>query len=124
MGYYINHLGGKFQLKKEHFAAALEAIQVIVYRRQFETIHEAFEYFDWNPLNDQWGNINSLGFTGEKAGDEDRLFAAIAPFVEHGSYIECSGSDDALWQWRFVNGTMEIASAEIVWPPFPEQIKP
>jgi len=39
-----------------------------------------------------------------KIGDEEKLFAAIAPVVEHGSFLDVRGEDGAEWRWLWENG--------------------
>ena len=39
-----------------------------------------------------------------KIGDEDKFFAAIAPVVVDGSYLDCEGEDDEEWRWMWENG--------------------
>jgi len=39
-----------------------------------------------------------------KIGDEDKFFAAIAPVVEDGSFIDVVGEEDAKWRWMWENG--------------------
>jgi hypothetical protein len=46
-------------------------------------------------------NIVGLEFIGEKLGDEDALFAALAPFVDEGSYVAVVGEDGRVWRWVF-----------------------
>jgi hypothetical protein len=39
-----------------------------------------------------------------KIGDEEKFFAAIAPVVEDGSFIDARGEDGAEWRWMWENG--------------------
>jgi len=39
-----------------------------------------------------------------KIGDEEKFFAAIAPVVEDGSFIDVVGEDDQEWRWMWENG--------------------
>ena len=39
-----------------------------------------------------------------KIGDEEKFFAAIAPIVEDGSFIDVVGEDDGKWRWMWENG--------------------
>jgi hypothetical protein len=39
-----------------------------------------------------------------KIGDEEKFFAAIAPAVEDGSFIDVIGEDDGRWRWMWENG--------------------
>ena len=62
------------------------------------------------------GEIVNLEFDGEKSGDEDILFRAIAPFVESGSFIEMRGEDGCQWRCLFHKGELHEIYPEIVWP--------
>lgn len=67
-------------------------------------ISSAFEARRWLLEIDDEGNIVDLDFVGEKLGDEQILFDAIAPFVETGSYIIVAGENGEsgkVWRWRF-----------------------
>ena len=39
-----------------------------------------------------------------KIGDEEKFFAAIAPVVIHGCFIDVKGEDGAKWRWLWENG--------------------
>jgi hypothetical protein len=39
-----------------------------------------------------------------KIGDEETFFAAIAPVVVHGCFVDVRGEDDAEWRWLWENG--------------------
>lgn len=39
-----------------------------------------------------------------KIGDEEKLFAAIAPVVMDGSFLDVRGEDDSEWRWVWENG--------------------
>ena len=39
-----------------------------------------------------------------KIGDEEKFFAAIAPVVVDGSYLDCEGEDGDEWRWMWENG--------------------
>ena len=53
------------------------------------------------------GAINDIDFEGEKIGDEELMFNAIAPFVEADSYITMLGEDGEQWRYFFDGETME-----------------
>lgn len=63
---------------------------------------------DWRyPVTvDDKGNVIGIDFEGEKLGDEDHLWKAIAPFVTPDSYIEMSGEDGDFWRWYFDGSTV------------------
>ena len=64
-------------------------------------IYEALREWRWLPIIDDNDSIEDLEFLGEKRGDDQTLFEAIAPFVEAGSYIVVAGEDGKVWRWRF-----------------------
>jgi len=120
MGYVMEQLGDEFKIKKENFEGALAAIKGLSGK---ETIHDAsgphFSWVDtkeyqeaktlpdalkawrWEARLGIYGDVIGVDFAGEKAGDDDILFNAIAPFVERGSYIEMEGEDRMVWKWKF-----------------------
>ena len=61
------------------------------------------------------GDVIGIYFEGEKLGNDEILFDAIAPFVEEGSFLEMSGEDGALWRWSFDGKEMEEKYANINW---------
>ena len=65
------------------------------------------------------GSIVGIQFLGEKLGDEDLLFSAIAPHVEAGSFIEMIGEDGAFWRWVFDGQYVYKVFANV---DFPEQV--
>jgi hypothetical protein len=72
-----------------------------------ETLGEALEEIRYAPKYNGNGDICVVEFTGEKYGDEKIFFAALAPYVESGSYISFVGEDDSEWQWVFNDGKVE-----------------
>lgn len=64
----------------------------------FKTLEEAMSAWRFN-LQD-----NSFYFTGEKLGDEEVLFTALAPYLEGEIYGH--GEDSAEWGFKFHNGKM------------------
>ena len=66
-----------------------------------------------NPISEN-GNIFELNFAGEKLGDDEILFQAIAPFVKKDSYIEMQGECGLIWRWSFDGKTMKEKTANIM----------
>jgi hypothetical protein len=60
-------------------------------------------------------DVRLLYFDGEKYGDDEKLWEALAPFVESGGSIEWRGEDDAHWRFLFEDGGMIEQYGEIVW---------
>ena len=134
MGYCMDQRDSFFVIRKENEHEALQAIKSVAGSetikdgswRHFSwvssarfleatTLDEALQAWRWELYRDGDGTIGNIGFCGEKYGDENVLFRAIAPFVESGSYIEMNGEDGSLWRWIFKNGTVDEVSATITW---------
>ena len=125
MGYCISLADYDFILAAEQKDAALAAMKAlpdghyswvdIDEIRNCKTLEGALREWCYEPEVDDGGNIVGFEFSGEKIGDEDRMFRAIAPFVKDGSFIEMHGEDGARWRWKFVNGQMKEINARIVW---------
>lgn len=128
MGYYMDQTDSKFVMKKENFGKALQALKGVfipenmtcidyVYGKKYphfswvdtnvvlkaKTIEEALKEIRYEPEYDNEGNIVNVEFTGEKFGDEEIFFMALAPYIEKGSYISFEGEDGCEWTW-FFNG--------------------
>lgn len=133
MGYYMHVRETDFRIRHENVLPALKAIRALHGKesimdgsgRHFswvpqdfherDTFEETLECWCWSPLLDEEGNIEDLCFVGEKRGDDDILFGALAPFVEDGSYIEMQGEDGERWRWIFAKGTMRRRTPKVVW---------
>jgi len=95
MGYYMEQIDGDFRVKKENLDKMFEAIKKIPGEsyswvndfKNCDHIKDALLEWRWEPYFDENGNIWHLSFDGQKLGDDEALFHAIAPFVEAGSYI-------------------------------------
>jgi len=79
-----------------------------------KTLEEAMNAWRWEATLDKDGNIASLYFTGEKLGDDEILFNAIAPYVKKGSFIDLEGEDGTIWRWKFDGKKMKEVTARIV----------
>ena len=67
----------------------------------------------WEAEEDETG-ITSIMFHGEKLGDDDHLWAALAPFVTEGSTIDMEGEDGTLWRWSFEGGEVHEKAGRVV----------
>ena len=77
-------------------------------------IYDALSELRWSPHLDDEGNIEGLEFTGEKLGDEQLLFDAIAAFVEDNSYIVVAGDGGKVWRWRFEGGKCHYEVGKVI----------
>ena len=134
MGYSIFMLQSDFFLAREHHHLALAAIRQIVHHDansskhkphfafidevallQASTLQEMFEAWRWFSDEDDDGNITSLEFTGEKLGDDEYLFEAIASFVREGCYIQFAGENGKIWRWYFTGGKVQAQVGDVVY---------
>lgn len=122
MGYYIKQRNTQFVIRKKNFEKVIEAINklepggwVSSEAQTSKDIEEVFEAWRWNVYMDQKGNIVNIDFNGEKAGDDSKLFHAVAPYVEDGSFIEMSGEEGEIWRWTFRDGEMIEEGCELCW---------
>ena len=134
MGYCIEMTDSNFVIRKENFAKALESLKRVFvpenmtcYDRidgkryphfrwvntkpvlESVTLSEAMKEIRYLPAPNIDGDICDVEFTGEKYGDEEIFFKALAPYVESGSYICFMGEDDSEWKLIFNNGEVEYA---------------
>jgi len=132
MGYYMYQMESDFTILKENHVRALGAIKALAGQETIEdssgahfswvetqrfvqasTLEDALKEWRWDAeLNDE-GDLIDMYFEGQKYGDDEVLFNAIAPFVESGSYIQMRGEDDAIWRWVFEGGKVREVGASI-----------
>lgn len=136
MGYCMDQKHSAFKIKKENFAAALEAIKGLalqasqigggssrgekgfswVSTEEFTTagtLKEALSAWRWETNESKEGDIDGIFFNGEKLGDDQTLFETLAPYVEAGSFIGMEGEDGAIWRWFFDGKNCFEESAEV-----------
>lgn len=137
MGVRLHQVNTKFCIKSENKAAALAAVKALASQRDkmsrgsstgekwfafvttesflnAETLEDALWAFRWDAETSLSGDIAELSFAEERYGDEDVLFAALAPFVVSGSYIKAT-ADDEPFRWRFQDGKLHIDSGRIIY---------
>ena len=114
MGYCMQQRGQQFKIKAENKDNAFQAIRNIPQKDEHgyswvdnnyknrESLEEALSDWRWQIEEDpNAGDICNIYFEGEKLGDDEILFDAIAPFVEAGSYVEMDGENGDMWRWEF-----------------------
>ena len=134
MGYAIHEISSSFGLSQVHRAAALAAIKNLAGKEtcscegqmHFMWINDSAEFLNadalevalkvwrWKAYSSEEGRIEELTFIGENLGDEDLLFAALAPYVDDGSSIVVAGEDGDVWRWYFSNGIVRRQKATLV----------
>jgi len=120
MGYYIDIVGVNITIPKKNFEPCRQALLKEtpggwVCLDKTDTLGNVLSGWRWDPEYDSSGNICNLQFNGEKYGDEDILFKAIAPYVKPGSYIRVRGEEGEHWSWDFNGKTCEENGADIDW---------
>jgi len=114
MGLYISQADSKFFICHENIPLVIDAIKDLINKPELmhggqyingKKTNSWFSFVDMNYIKsnsikeifDSWGfeiqqdvneNICKIQFMADKAGQEDILFKAIAPFVKNGSFIE------------------------------------
>lgn len=126
MGYCIEQTDSNFIIKKENFRDALNNLKAVftpdkmtcidyIWGKELphfswvntdivldaETLEEALVEIRYKPILNDSRDIINVEFIGEKYGDEEIFFAALAPFVEKDSYISFEGEDGCKWTWCF-----------------------
>lgn len=139
MGINIYDMSSEFRVPKCHHSAALAALKnfsggetvtkahfpalkgdnhyAFVTSTDFvdaENLFEAMIAWRWVLEEDTNGDAIEPSFNGEKLGDEDILFSAIAPFVEDQSYIQVFCHDEeCVWRWVFEKSQVRREYARI-----------
>jgi hypothetical protein len=54
-------------------------------------------------------------FHGSKLGDDELLWAALAPFIDHEASITFRGEDDTYWRYVFLDGSLIEQHGSIFW---------
>ena len=132
MGYYATNSNSVICIKAENVPAALAAIKAMyqtedgLASRRFswidsetvlkaQTLSEALAEWRWDCSKGSNGDLRDVTFAGDKLGDDEDLWFNLAPFIEHGGFIEMRGEDDDLWRWVFWRGEMRTEYPTIIW---------
>jgi len=127
MGYFMNMRGQNFTILNRNKERALSLLKGYAKGKTgmawvepsditaAETLVEAFDKCRYEADVNADGDIYYICFVGEKFGDDEEIFRAIAPAVESGSFIEMEGGDGLLWRWVFNDGVCREVYGRIVW---------
>jgi hypothetical protein len=134
VGYHMELMDQSIFIPKENKEFALQAIKNLVGKETIvdsggphfawvstdgflraKTLQEAMCEWRWDISEDEDGNVDYISFGGEKSGDDEILFRAIAMYVKPGSFIEMQGEDGYRWRWVFDGDTCKEKSGKIVW---------
>ena len=82
----------------------------------FETLADAIDQWRFETeYNENETALVITYFVGEKLGDDEVFFHAIAPFVKSGAVVECYGEDHAAWRYLFEDGKCIEQQGKVVW---------
>ena len=125
MGYHVEQTDSQFFVAADAIPSLIETVHMLAESGQYSWVRDnyidsndvadIFRCWRWNIELDKHGNIVGIGFEGEKLGDDEVFFKAIAPFVKHDSFIEMCGEDHAMWRWKFSNGKLREIYPEVIW---------
>jgi len=127
MGYCMQQAQAKFYIPESKHKLALKKLKELVKRSDrlawvstkdvLEAPHlsDAMKAFRWSVKHDDEGDITSIHFDGEKAGDDKVFFDTIAEFVAGDSFIEMCGEDGSRWRWIFSDGHVTEKNAVVSW---------
>ena len=124
MSYDMKQLNTQFFMEQSNLDTARNSLlTALIGRIRFQpqlvrTLEDAISQFSWNSWNlkfDEHGNVNGIKLVIEKAGEDNCMFNAIAPYVKAGSYIRMEGEGGALWQWVFDGKCCTIKQPTISW---------
>lgn len=126
MGTPIHLIEAEFFIPQEAQLDALKALRDLGRRepnlhwgvsdsvKHARSLPEALDNAGWYVECDEDYNIVGIECENEKAGAEDAFFAALAPFVRDGSYLEVRYYDEP-FRWVFKDGKMETIEPEVTW---------
>lgn len=102
MGYDYFQEETQFRLAHEQHAAALAALQQV---RPVVSLAEALD--PWELDLNLSGDIIGLELRGDRLRGSREVFAALAPFVEPGSFIRLRGELGEEFRWTFDGGVFQ-----------------
>ena len=120
MGYYITVTCSKMVIPKAKVNKALEAIKSIPdawvsHDGKQTDLVEAFEGWLYEAVEEENGNITIECFNGEKLGDDEILWKAIAPFIKKGGEVKYRGEDGFQWKYVFDGKTYKELHRSSEW---------
>lgn len=121
MSYDMTQHDTQFFMDKASLKAARQALKSAsedckwFNMRNARSLENAVDQFGWSLEFDDDDNVNGIEHLLECAGDEKRLFNAIAPYVKPGSYIQMTGGDGIMWRWAFDGVRCIEQKPTIVW---------
>lgn len=139
MGYYISQIGSNFKIRVENFEKVIKALESFESVRiqgscgasesksngLHDRLHMALSNQGFevefsvhvNGEEVEQMDVCDITYIFEKSRDEDKVLAAIAPYVEKGSYIDFQGTPDDIYRYAFNNGKMKRLEGRVTFAP-------
>lgn len=125
MGYCICYEQGEIDIKKEKMPLVLEALKKLGEKFDNELRYASITISDNLSIETIFENLRyeiveyddhyTIGnFYGEKYGDDEEIFKAIAPYCEDG-YLQFVGEDGDHFRFYIDDGTFREKYARLVW---------
>jgi hypothetical protein len=80
----------------------------------FVSLFNALQSWRYFGATQEDGSFVIDSFCGEKMGNDDVLWNALAPFLPNDAEIVCKGGDEATWRWIFVDEKLVTQQGKIV----------
>lgn len=125
MGYSAYASDCSFRIASDKLEPARKAVvthESFYGNEKSKTLSAAMEdWLGWElDMDEETGDAVGIRMVdgSSKITEEDDMFAALAPFVEAGSWIEMVGEDNCLWRYVFDGEKCSEEYPEIVWDPW------
>ena len=123
MGYCISVSCGGMVIPKEKVNKALESINSIKqgnyswvnHTANFSTLVEAINAWRYGSVVEENGDVTIEYFIGEKLGDDEILWEALAPYITKGGIVEYLGEEGEIWRSNFDGKKVKEQRASISW---------
>lgn len=125
MGYQAHMAQSSFRIDAACLAPALNALKTLTASNKSirdwrlhaneRALFEALEAFGWIVEVAPDGSICTIGYESDKMGFEEEVLAAIAPWVDEGSFIEMVGEDSERWRWVFSQKSVQHIAPKQLW---------
>jgi len=124
MGYDMEQRDASFFIARQDRRPASGALKALAERESLRWVNQqqirsarslatALLACGWRVKADDEENIVGISWEWGKAGDDLKIFQAIAPWVRSGSYVEMLGDGGYHWRWVFNRGECIVVKAEI-----------
>jgi hypothetical protein len=126
MGYCVELTEKNFKIKKEDCEEILKALKEFIkdkedlmwinerYFLECDNIERCFDLLRY-PLYEN-GDCYEIDYmSGEKLGDEEKIFNSIAKFIEKDSYLQYIGEDGDIFRLVFDGEKCEYKYPKMIW---------